>query len=1054
MWCREARVLSLLVALCASATAQTINAYAGDGVAAYAGDGGQAAASSLKQPFQVATDSAGSLYIADSGNLRIRKVNVGSGLIVTVAGGGTGNPNASLPATAVGLGNPIGVAVDSAGNIYIADANFSKIWKVSAATGLISTFAGSGGTGTGGDGGPATAAQFISPAAVALDGNGNVFIADQLANRVRRVDASTGIITTFAGTGVNTFNGDNIPATSANLTTPDALAIDSAGNVFIGEYGAFRVRRVDAATGIITTVAGSGTFGFAGDGGPATSANLGGVAALALDSSGTLFIADYTNSRVRRVSGGTITTIAGTGSSLFSGDGGPATSAGIASVTGLAVDGAGELFVSAYNTNRVRVVTGLNIIAPVPTITGLSPAGTAAGSSLFVLTVSGTGFGPASTVLWNGVSRSTAYVNSATLRAVIAASDVASVGSAAVSVFTPGPGGGTSSGAPFTIATLATDTPGSAPVIINTPSSKTVNTSTSVIAANATTPTCGSHSKQKSAWFSFTAPIGGAVTADLAGSTYQTLLSGWQGASPASLVAIANGCAEATLAPSRAGGGGTIIQPKVTFQMNAGQTIWLLITATNGDGGTLNLGLSFAAGLAVPQAAYSTMMPHVVTGGGYVTKLTIVNMAGATNSVSVNFVDNTGVVTSSTTRTLAIGEAMRVATAESARNGPIATQWASLSAQGRIAANLFYEISDQTPQNNIINSVGFNDDAGGTTFVLPVEFEPLSGGNITHTVGLALSNPTAVQNTVTLTLRDTTGATVGTSNVVMPPYSHTQRSLDFDFANVLPAGNFVGSVRGLSTPQGVSAIALGDDHGPFFSTPPLAGATRLVVPHMVSGVASGTGYVTKLTLVNLAAVSNTVNIVYYDQTGLITNPQSLMTSVVIPANGSARIATPESARFQSLYVQWALITSSANLGINLFFEVQDGTSAHNVINTIGFNNAAELTDFTVPVELEPASQVSTVGRTVGIAMANAGSTSATVTLTLLRADGTTLGSLVKNIAAKAQLISSIQTEFATQLPAGNFIGSLVVHSSAAISAVALEDDYGPFSSVPVVVGRP
>ncbi|PYU25223.1 MAG: hypothetical protein DMG30_06055 [Acidobacteria bacterium] len=282
-----------------------ITTVAGNGIDGYAGDGGPATAAALFVPSGVAVDSAGSLFIADTGNQRIRRVDSVTGVISTVAGNGYLNPYYScggysgdgVPATSAELNCPSGIAVDSAGNLFIADSGNQRIRRVDSVTGVISTVAGNGIPGEAGDGGPATSAELYEPSGVAVDSAGNLFIADR-AGTVRRVDAATQVITTVAGGGAG---GDGGPASSAQLKYPLGVAVDGAGNVFIAEWFGFRVRRVDAATGVISTVAGDGTEGFSGDGGPSTSAQLAGATGVVVDSTGNLFIVDAFNARIREV---------------------------------------------------------------------------------------------------------------------------------------------------------------------------------------------------------------------------------------------------------------------------------------------------------------------------------------------------------------------------------------------------------------------------------------------------------------------------------------------------------------------------------------------------------------------------------------------------------------------------------------------------------------------------------------------------------------------------------------------------------------------------------
>jgi len=267
--------------------------------------------------------------------------------IITVAGGGPNNMpalSANVPASAV--------ALDSSGNLYVA--SWTRVFRVDA-SGQLTVYAGNGRSGWSGDGGPATSAELSYQNGVAVDSAGNLFIADQGNNRIRRVDSVTGVISTVAGNGTNGFSGDSGPATSAALSSPAGVAFDSAGNLFIADQGNYRVRRVDAATQVITTVAGGASCGencyVSGEGGPATSAQLVSPTAVAVDSMGNLFIADDPNAleksdnRVRRVDAATqvITTVAGNGAGGYNGDGVPATEAALNDAIDIAVDSGGNL---------------------------------------------------------------------------------------------------------------------------------------------------------------------------------------------------------------------------------------------------------------------------------------------------------------------------------------------------------------------------------------------------------------------------------------------------------------------------------------------------------------------------------------------------------------------------------------------------------------------------------------------------------------------------------------------------------------------------------------
>jgi len=327
-----------------------ITTVAGNGTSGFSGDNGPAVTAQLGLPVAVAIDSFANLYIADAINNRIRRV--ANGVITTVAGnGGVGFSGDTGPATSAQLRNPLGVAVDSSGNLYISDADNQRIRRVT--NGVINTVAGTGTAGFSGDNGGATSAQLHSPVGIGVDSFGNLYIADALNNRIRKV--SNGVITTVAGTGTQGFSGDTGPATNAQLNVPTGVAADSAGNIYIADANNNRVRKV--ASGVITTAAGNGFYHFGGDNGPASLALFNVPFAVAVDSAGNLYIADRENNRIRRISNGVITTVAGNGTAGFSGDGGLAINAQLDYPTGVAVDSAGNLYIADRNNQRIRKVS-------------------------------------------------------------------------------------------------------------------------------------------------------------------------------------------------------------------------------------------------------------------------------------------------------------------------------------------------------------------------------------------------------------------------------------------------------------------------------------------------------------------------------------------------------------------------------------------------------------------------------------------------------------------------------------------------------------------------
>jgi len=347
-----------------------ITTVAGNGTAGFSGDNGAATAASLNHPNAVAVDSSDNLYIVDGGNRRIRKVDYVTGVISTVAGNGTqGFSGDNGTATSASLNNPYGVTIDNNGNLYFGDLNTSRIRKVDSGTGIITTVAGNGTEAYAGDNGPATSASFDYPRDVTVDSSGNLYIADYINNRIRKVDSGTGIITTVAGNGTEAYAGDNGPATSASFDNlRGGVTVDSTGNFYIADYNNNRIRKVASGTGIITTVAGNGTGAYAGDNGPATSASLYSPSHVAIDSSGNLFIADTTNHRIRKVAIGTgiITTVAGSSIGGFGGDNGPATSARLYWPSGVTFDSNDNLYIADYGNHRIRkVASGTGVITSV-----------------------------------------------------------------------------------------------------------------------------------------------------------------------------------------------------------------------------------------------------------------------------------------------------------------------------------------------------------------------------------------------------------------------------------------------------------------------------------------------------------------------------------------------------------------------------------------------------------------------------------------------------------------------------------------------------------------
>ncbi len=338
---------------------QAIETIAGGGVA----DGAAALDASLNTPLSVCFDHLGNLYIADTNNHRIRKVDQ-NGIITTVAGNGTsgysGDQGLAINAQ---LNYPTDMVVDKAGILYISDTNNHRIRRV-AGNGIITTYVGTGTPGDSGDGGAAVDAEISGPQGLAIDESRNLYIADTMNNRIRKVDIN-GTIITVAGSGQYDDTGDGALAINASMKSPSGVDVDSSGNLYIADTFNNKIRKVDK-DGIITTVAGSGMYGFTGDDGPAIQAQIDSPSDVAVDRLGNLYISDYGNQRIRKVRiDGTITTIAGDGTDGFAGDGGPARNAQLYFPYGIVADTAGSVFIADSNNNRIRKISSTGLITTI-----------------------------------------------------------------------------------------------------------------------------------------------------------------------------------------------------------------------------------------------------------------------------------------------------------------------------------------------------------------------------------------------------------------------------------------------------------------------------------------------------------------------------------------------------------------------------------------------------------------------------------------------------------------------------------------------------------------
>ena len=354
-------LLFVLLLLSVAVKAQTITTVAGNGTYGYFGDGVPATSTSLTSPIGVAADAGGNVYIAERNAFRIRKVSP-AGIITTIAGNGlTGFSGDGGPATAATMNRPYGVAVDKYGNVYFADFGNDRVRRIDT-SGIITTVAGNGLMSVNTSGIPATAVSLYQPVGIAVDDSGCIYIAESAGECVQKVSA-TGIITTIACCGSASSPADGGPATAANLHSPYSVAVDKEGNVYVGEDAGSRVRKI-SPDGIIHRFAGTGTPASGGDNGPASAASLNRCLGIAVDTIGNVYISDGDNNSIRKVDKlGIINTIAGIGTAGFYGDDGPAIDAELSTPVGLAFDKAGNLYASDFYNTRVRRISPASLSA-------------------------------------------------------------------------------------------------------------------------------------------------------------------------------------------------------------------------------------------------------------------------------------------------------------------------------------------------------------------------------------------------------------------------------------------------------------------------------------------------------------------------------------------------------------------------------------------------------------------------------------------------------------------------------------------------------------------
>jgi len=774
------------------------------------GDNGPAANAQLVMPLGIAADSKGNVYSLDMGRNGVRKIS--NGLISTVVGNGIfGNAGDYGPATGAQL-SAAGIASDSAGNLFLASPgnylgtpNGGRIRE--ATGGKIFTVAGTGQIGSDGDNGPATNAQLYDPMGVAVDAAGNFYIADTYNYRVRKVSAVDKSIRTVAGDGTYAFGGDNGPATSAQIDRPFRVAVDAAGNIYIADFDNNVIREVSIATGIITTIAGTGTAGYSGDGGPAVSAQMDRPSALAVNAAGDLFFFDLGKSVVRKISNGIISTIAGNGVRGYSGDNGPALNAELGRSYGLAVDPSGKIYLADVDNGLIRVLSTGSLpcsysVSPLSSqvdvsggtvtltiTTGTSCAWSVAGLPDWI-TVSGnsTGTGTANVTLV--VAASTAAARSASL--TVAGSAVTISQATAPCTYTLSPTG-----------QFFPDAGGSGTFQVNTHTG------------------CAWTVTSVPAWVT----LSGATTGNGAGTVaYQV----------AANVSLSR---QATL--SVAGSAYEIDQ----------------------SGGSVS-GLMSAGSLA-----------HFDAAGGWKTTFTLVNTGASDATAQWNFTgDNgsalvlplslpqtgqTGMAGSTLQRTLGAGTVLPVVS--SGVSSKEVQGEAQLLSTGNVGGfGVFaYQSSPDSTQEAVVPIETRN----ASSYWLA--FDNTSG----YATGIAVSNTTALPVTVQVAVRNGAGTPVGSHTLSLLPQGHTAFILADAKLGYPETANLLGTLQ-FTTPAAGQITVLGirvNPKGAFTSVPALVSGSQTA--GSIAHVASGGGWKTAFTLVNTGATPATAKLSFFDDNG-------------------------------------------------------------------------------------------------------------------------------------------------------------------------------------------
>ena len=834
----------------------TITTSAGNGSFTSSGDGGPASSAGIGFPAGVAVDGAGNIYIADALNSRVRKVNT-AGVITTVAGngfpffGGDGGPGSSASIALCGVAPHQGVATDSLGNLYIADCINNRIRKVDT-SGIISTVAGSSSAANfSGDGGPATSATLSVPYGVTVDAAGNIYIADTGNGRIRKVNTA-GIISTVAGSGNGSAAGDGGPATSAKLANPSDVAVDSAGNMYIADFGNSLIRKVNTA-GTISTLA-HGGFGNCQVGVSLSLANadIGAGAGIGLDSAGNLYIADHFSNCIHKVSkAGIVTTVAGGGSNI-PGDGGPATSAGLGNLTDVDVDAAGNIFLSDVNESRVRKVIAPPACTYILGATTLQPPAAGGNFPITIQTAAGCAWSVTGLPPWITVSGPSSGTGSGSVTLVVAPTTafrgtVLSIGGVALTINQSAP----------PVCTYALSAGGQAFTAVG-----------------------------GSGTIAITAPAGcnWSVGSLPAGVTLSGASSG-----------AGNGTVTFLVAPI---GGGDI---SMSFTV-AGQSFTVEQQAAS------IVGLNFIGS-----------MPHIAAQENWTTLFTLVNKGGASAqgrlSMFGDAIDLTGngplmvplafpqqgagsgpLLASSFDRTIAANASL-IVTSAGAQTPPVLVGSAQLAATGAVDGFAIFHLIPGAQE-----AVVPLETRNASSYLLAFD---ITGGVV---LGVAVQNVSAQSAVISVVIRDENGVVISApgTTISLPGNGHTSFGLSDQYPVTL---NKHGTIE-FDTPVGGRISVLGIRTTPLGSSKTLTTIPALANVGINGGsiahIASGNGWQTTFVLVNTGTTAAQVNLNFFaDVTGA---PLSLPLSFPLLGGGAATVDNHVS---QSLAAGATLLVQSA-----------------------------------------------------------------------------------------------------------------------------------------------